>query len=160
MTTPGPAAAIVTISGEHDFRIERICNAERARVWRAFTEPELLAQWWGRGHHVDVEYFELRPGGRWRFVEATDDGPQGFQGEFREIAPPERFVQTFEWDGAPGQFSVMTTVLEDLGDGRTRLIGLASFPTSGERDAMMHSGMEEGVNASYAALDRLLAATW
>jgi uncharacterized protein YndB with AHSA1/START domain len=145
----------VTIS-ERAVRIERIFNAERARVWRAFTEPELLAQWWGRGHHVDIVYYEFHVGGRWRFVETTDDGPQGFEGLFREIASPERLEQTFQWDGASGHIAVMTTILEDLGDGRTRLLGLSSFPTTDERDAMMRSGMEDGVNQSYAALDRLL----
>lgn len=152
------AAATVTTLGDRELRIERIFNAERERVWRALTEPDLLAQWWGRGHHVDVEHLEVRPGGRWRFVEATDDGPQGFEGRFREVVPPERLEQTFEWDGAPGHVAVMTTILEDLGGGRTRLVGHSSFHTAGDRDAMVRSGMELGVNESYAALDRLLAA--
>jgi uncharacterized protein YndB with AHSA1/START domain len=160
MKNSTPAAAIVTITGERELRIERIFNAERARVWRAFTEPELVAQWWGRGNHLDIEHFELRPGGRWRFVETTEHGFEGFEGHFREIVPPERLEQTFQWDGARGHIAVMTTTLEDLGDGRTRLIGHTSFHTSGERDAMVSSGMEQGVNQSYAALDQLLAATW
>lgn len=160
MTKPAPTAATVTTVSERELRIERIFNAERERVWRAFTDPALVAQWWGRGHHVDVEHLDVRPGGRWRFVEATDDGPQGFEGRFREVVAPERLEQTFEWDGTPGHVVVTMTILEDLGDGRTRLVGHSTFHTAADRDAMVRSGMEQGANESYAALDRLLAADW
>jgi uncharacterized protein YndB with AHSA1/START domain len=65
-------------------------------------------------------------------------------------------VQTFEWDGMPGHVVIETITLEDLGDGRTRLINESLCHTSEERDGMLHSGMEGGLNQSYAALDHLL----
>ena len=81
----------------------------------------------------------------------------GFEGRYREISPPERVVQTFEWDGMPGHVIVETMTLEDLGDGRTKLVNVSLFHTNQERDGMLNSGMEGGMNESYAALDKLLA---
>ena len=79
------------------------------------------------------------------------------EGRYREVTPPERIVQTFEWDGMPGHVAVETMVLEDLGDGRTRIVTTSLFHTRDERDGMLQSGMEEGLNDSYPALDRVLA---
>ena len=71
--------------------------------------------------------------------------------------PPSRVVQTFEWDGMPGYVIIETATLEDLGDGRTLLVNTSLFHTAEERDGFLQSGMEGGLNESYAALDRLLA---
>jgi len=149
--------ATVTTPTDRNVRIERIFNAPRDRVWQALTDPKLVAQWWGRGNKLDVEKFELKRGGHWRFVEHSDHGDHGFEGRFREVAPPERIVQTFEWDGMPGHVAIETMTLEDLGDGRTRLVNVSLFHTTEERDGMLQSGMETGLNESYAALDRVLA---
>jgi uncharacterized protein YndB with AHSA1/START domain len=151
-------ATTVTAIGEREIRTERIFNAPRERVWRAMTDPALLAQWWGRGNKLVIERLELERGGHWRFVEHSDHGVHGFEGRFREVAPPERMVQTFEWDGMPGYPMVQTLTLEDLGDGRTRVVSLTMAFTREERDGMLGSGMEGGMNESYAALERVLAA--
>ncbi|HEX5632766.1 MAG TPA: SRPBCC family protein [Gemmatimonadales bacterium] len=148
---------IVTTPAEREIRTERIFHAPRERVWRALTEPELMKQWWCRGNPMVVETYEFRVGGHWRFVERAPEGDHGFEGRFREIAPVERLSMTFEWDGMPGHVSVETMLLEDLGDGRTRVIGLSLFHTQEDRDGMIQAGMEGGLNESYAALDRLLA---
>jgi uncharacterized protein YndB with AHSA1/START domain len=116
-----------------------------------------VAQWWGRGNKLVVERFEVERGGHWRFVEHTAEGAHGFEGRFREVTPPERIVQTFEWDGMPGYTVLETVLFEDLGDGRTRVVNTSLFFTTEERDGMLQSGMEDGLNESYAALDRLLA---
>ena len=79
-----------------EIRIERVFDAPRERVWRAFTDPELVAQWWGRGNTLVIEKFEFQRGGHWRFVEHSDHGVHGFEGRYREISPIERVVQTFE----------------------------------------------------------------
>ena len=150
--------ARITTSGDRDVRIERIFNAPRERVWQAMTDPKLVAQWWGRGNKLDIERLELKRGGHWRFVEHSDHGVHGFEGRFAEVTPPERVVQTFEWDGMPGHVALETMTLEDLGDGRTRLITTSLFLTAEDRDGMLQSGMEGGLNESYAALDRVLAA--
>jgi catechol 2,3-dioxygenase-like lactoylglutathione lyase family enzyme len=80
----------------------------------------------------------------------------GFEGRFREVTPPERLVQTFEWDGLPGHVAINTMTLEDLGDGRTKLVTVSLFHTPEERDGMLHSDMEQGMSQSYAALDGVL----
>ncbi len=149
--------ATVTTPTDREIHIVRIFNAPRERVWQAMTDPKLVAQWWGRGNKLVIEKFELERGGHWRFVEHSPEGVHGFEGRFREVTPPERVVQTFEWDGMPGHVIIETAVLEDLGDGRTRLVNTSLFHTTEERDGMLQSGMEGGLNESYAALDRLLA---
>lgn len=151
------ARATVSTPTDREIRIERIFHATRDRVWRAFTEPALLAQWWGRGNKLVIERFELERGGHWRFVEHSSHGVHGFEGRFREVSPPDRLVWTFEWDGMPGYVVLETTTFDDLGDGRTRVGTTALFYTTQERDGMLAAGMETGLNQSYEALDRLLA---
>lgn len=151
------AKATVTTPTDRTLRIERIFAAPRERVWAAMTDPAQFAQWWGRGNKLTIERFELRRGGHWRFVEHTPDGAKhGFEGRYREVTPPSRTVQTFEWDGMPGHVVINQTELEDLGDGRTRLVVISQFSSQEERDGMMQSGMEGGMNQSYQTLDRLL----
>lgn len=150
--------ATVTTPAEREIHVERIFNAPRDRVWKALTDPEFIAQWWGRGNKVVIEKLEVTRGGHWRFVEHGPDGVHGFEGRYREVRPPERLVYTFEWDGMPGHVIVELTTLADLGDGRTKLVTTSLFHTGEERDGFLHSGMEGGLNQSYEALDRVLAA--
>ena len=149
--------ATLELANDREIRIERIFDAPRDRVWRAMTEPKLLAQWWGRGNELVIERYELERGGHWRFVEKTPHGSFGFEGRFREIAAPETLSMTFEFDGAPGHVVVNTMTLQDLGDRRTKLVATSLFMTAEDRDQMMKSGMEGGMNQSYQALDRVLA---
>lgn len=153
-----PVKALLTLPTDRSFRVERIFNASRDRVWRAYSDPAQLAQWWGRGNPVDVKTFEFRKGGHWRFEEHAGGQTHGFEGRFGEIVAPERMTQTFEWDGMPTHVILSTTTFEDLGDGRTKIVAESMFMTAADRDGMMQSGMEGGMNESYAALDRLLAA--
>jgi uncharacterized protein YndB with AHSA1/START domain len=157
ITNAGRRATLTTPS-DRELRIERIFDAPRPRVWRALTEPELVKQWWGRGNPLTVERMEVERGGHWRFVEHSDHGDHGFEGRFREVVPPEKLSMTFEWDGAPGHTVVQTMTLEDMGDNRTRMMCTSMFFTKDDLDAMMSSGMEGGMNESYQALDRVLAA--
>jgi uncharacterized protein YndB with AHSA1/START domain len=149
--------ATVTKPSDRAIRIERVLNAPRERVWRAFTDPKLLAQWWGRGNKLVIERHELERGGHWRFVEHSGDhGNHGFEGRFREVTPMERIAMTFEWDGMPGYPCVTTAEFEDLGQDRTKVTSTMEFFTPELRDGMLHSGMEGGMNQSYAALDGVL----
>ena len=149
--------ATVTTPTDREIRIERVFNAPRDRVWQALTDPKLVAQWWGRGNKLVIERMEVERGGHWRYLEHGPEGVSGFEGRYREVTPQERIVQTFEWDGMPGYVSVTTTTLEDLGDGRTRVVTHALFHTPEERDGMLQAGMTQGLDESYAALDRVLA---
>jgi len=149
--------ATITTPAEREIRVEREFDAPVARVWQAYTDPDLLAQWWGRGNKLTIERMEVERGGHWRIVEHGPEGDNGFEGRYREVSPPERIVQTFEWDGMPGHVIVETAEFTDLGDGRTRVTTTSLFHTTEERDGMLGSGMEVGLNESYAALDALLA---
>ena len=144
---------------EREIRIERTFDAARERVWRAFTDPEQLAQWWGRGNKLVVERFELQRGGHYRFVEHTSAGPQGFEGRFREVTPMERLVQSFEWDGMPAHVAIEHLTLSDLGDGRTKINIVMQMHTPEERDGFLQSGMQKGMDAAFAALDAILASS-
>ncbi len=157
MTRPKDPAHALSTPSATEIRVERVFDAPRERVWRAMTEPELVAQWWGRGNGLTIERMEVEPGGRWRFVEHAPEGDFGFEGRYLEVAPPERLVETFGWDDMPGGEVVNAMTLEDLGDGRTRLVTVSRFRDRDERDAMLAHGMEAGLAESYRALDELLS---
>jgi uncharacterized protein YndB with AHSA1/START domain len=157
MSTEAIARAIITTPADREIRIERTFNASRSRVWRAFTDREQVKQWWGRGNPLEILRMEVEPGGHWRFIEHGPEGDHGFEGRYGEVVPEERLVMTFEWDGMPAHVSLDTMEFEDLGDGRTKVVSTSVFFTTADRDGMLQAGMEEGLNQSYAALDRLLA---
>jgi uncharacterized protein YndB with AHSA1/START domain len=148
----------VTTPGEREIRVERVFDAPRERVFAAYTDPELIPQWWGpRGTTTVVAELDARAGGRWRFVGRGPDGREdAFRGVFREVTAPERIVQTFEWEGMPGHVSVDTATFEDLGD-RTRVVSTTVFHAPEERDGMLEAGMERGMNETFERLDELLA---
>ena len=157
--TAPPQRAVITTPTDREIRVERTFNATRDRVWQALTDPKLIAQWWSPSPgRLEVERMEVRRGGRWRFVTHGAKGPDGFEGRYREVTPPERLVYTFEWDGMPGHVAVETMILEDLGGGRTRVIAVQQFHTTEERDGMLQAGMQGGVDHQYEALDRVLEA--
>ena len=151
-------AATITTPTDREIHIERVFEAPRDRVFAAFTDPELIPAWWGpRDTTTVVDQMDVRAGGSWRFVIRNVDGSEtGFRGTYREVTPPERIVQTFEWEGMPGHVSVETATFEDLGD-RTKVTTVSLFHTPEERDGMLGSGMEGGMNETYARLDELLA---
>lgn len=157
MMTATERRATVTTPTDREIRIERTFAAPRDRVWRAFTDPTLVAQWWGRGNKLVIEKHEPKRGGHWRYIEHINGEIHGFEGRYREVTPQERIVRTFEWDGMPAHVIIETLTLEDLDDGGTRIVSVSLFHTSDERDGMLNSGMEGGLNESYVALDRLLA---
>ena len=152
----GAAKATVTTPTDREIHIVRIFNASRDRVWKAMTDPKLVAQWWCRGNKLVIEKFEPTRGGHWRFVEHADGQEHGFEGRYAEVTPPERMSMTFEWDGMPGHVILETIVLEEIAADRTRMTTTSLFMTAADRDGMMSAGMETGMNESYAALDRVL----
>jgi uncharacterized protein YndB with AHSA1/START domain len=146
----------VTTPSDREIRTERDFNAPRDLVWRAHTEPELVKKWWGRGNKLVIERLEQERGGHWRFVEESPEGKHGFEGRFREITRPTRIVQSFEWDGMPAHVCINFADFEELPGGRTRVTCTSLFHTTEERDGMLHSGMETGLEQSYQALEKLL----
>jgi uncharacterized protein YndB with AHSA1/START domain len=153
-------ATTVTTPSDREIVSERVFDAPRDRVFAAYTDPELIPQWWGpRRMTTIVDQMDVRPGGAWRFVMREPDGQeQGFRGVYREITPPERIVQTFEWEGLPGHVIVETATFEDLGE-RAKVRTTSLFHTTEERDGMLASGMEGGMTESHERLAELLAKT-
>ena len=149
--------ATVTTPSDREIRIERIFDAPRDRVFAVYTDPALIPEWWGpRGTETIVDEMDPRTGGRWRFITRDPEhGESAFRGAFREVTPPERIVQTFEWEPMAGYVSVETATFEDLGDGRTKVTTVSVFHTTEERDGMLAS-MEGGMNETYQRLDELL----
>jgi uncharacterized protein YndB with AHSA1/START domain len=150
--------ATIATPADREIRVEREFDAPRDQVFAAYTDPELIPQWWGpRDTTTVVDQMDVRPGGSWRFVMRGSDGTEsGFRGTYREVTPPERIVQTFEWEPMAGHVSVETATFEDLGD-RTRVVTTSIFHTTEERDGMLASGMEGGLNETYDRLDEVLA---
>lgn len=140
-------------------RIIRDFDAPRDRVFRAWVDPELVVQWLGpKSSEMRIDEWNAHTGGNYRYA-AVQDGEEvaAFYGSFHEVRPSERLVQTFTWEGMPDGVSLETMTFEDLGDGRTRTVGLSVVDSFEGRDAIMASGMDVGVNEGYEKLDALLA---
>jgi len=137
--------------------ITREFDAPRELVFRAHTDPELLTQWLGGDFEMVVDHFELRDGGTWRYTHRDGEGNEyAFHGVFHGMPTPERMVQTFEFEGAPGHVALDTLTLEER-DGGT-VVRIHSVHQSVEgRDAMVAGGMESGLDAGYRRLDELIA---
>lgn len=135
----------------------RVFDAPRELVFRAYTDPELVPRWWGpRNLTTTVDKMDVRPGGEWRFVHHAPDGSEyGFRGEYREVVPPERLVNTFEFEGMPGHVIVDTATFEDV-EGKTKLTVVALFDSIEDRDGMLATGMEEGGKETWDRLAELL----
>jgi uncharacterized protein YndB with AHSA1/START domain len=133
-------------------------DAPRDLVFRAYTDPELLAQWLGpRKYKMVVESWDVRDGGKWRYVHSDEDGNSfGFHGVFHGDQSPDGMLQTFEFEGWPGHVSLESLVFDEK-DGKTVLRNHSVYQTVEARDAMVESGMESGVNEGYDQLDELLA---
>jgi uncharacterized protein YndB with AHSA1/START domain len=132
----------VSTPNELEIRVERIFDAPREHVFSVWTDPRLIPEWWG--DNTTVEELDVTPGGRWRF----DTGHGVVEGEFREVDPPARLVQTF-------QNHLQTLEFEDLG-GRTKLTQTMRFATTEERDTTMQYGVEEGAKSGFLRVDAVL----
>jgi uncharacterized protein YndB with AHSA1/START domain len=132
-------------------------DAPRELVWRSWTEPELLKQWLGPAkYEMVVEEWDVRDGGRWRYVHRGAEGDFAFHGVFHGEPSPDNFVQTFEFDGAPGHVS-LERLAREAHDGRTIARTHSTFQSVAARDAMIAGGMESGMNEGFERLDAVLA---
>ncbi|HYJ25781.1 MAG TPA: SRPBCC family protein [Acidimicrobiia bacterium] len=137
---------------------EREFDAPVTAVFRAHKEPDLVKQWMGpRDYETDIEIYDFRTGGRWRFVQRDQDGEEyAFNGVFHVVRENEFAIQTFEFEMFPEAVSIESLTFEDLGDGRSRVRGHATYPSLEARDGMVSGGMETGMNDGYQRLDDLL----
>jgi uncharacterized protein YndB with AHSA1/START domain len=146
---------VIAEPGKQEVVITRTFDAPCELVFKTFTNPNLIPQWWGPGTIVDR--MDARPGGSWRFVQRDENGNEyGFHGVYHDITQPERVINTFEFEGMPGHVLLETITFEEQ-DGKTTLRNLSVFQSVEDRDGMLMSGMEEGANVSLDRFAELLA---
>ncbi|MGA7160901.1 MAG: SRPBCC family protein [Bacteroidota bacterium] len=152
---------IVVEPGKQEILITRTFDAPRELVFRIFTDPKHLPQWWGPKYLTTVvEAMDVKSGGQWRFIQRDGKGKVfAFHGVYHEVTAPERIIDTFEFEGLPekGHVILETHKLEALSGNRTKLTTQSVFQSIVDRDGMVQSGMETGVNESYDRLDDLLS---
>jgi uncharacterized protein YndB with AHSA1/START domain len=148
----------VTTPSDREICMTRMFDAPRALVWEAMSKPEHIKRWWGclgEGYSVPVCEVDLRPGGKWRFVNRTPKGEMAaFYGVYREIVPPERVVFTEIFEPFPDSGSLVTSVLTEE-NGKTRMTVTCLYPSVDVRDMVLKSGMERGAAISYDRLEEV-----
>jgi len=151
LTTPSDTEVVAT----------RVFNARRELVFKAYTDPMLVARWWSPPrHNTIVDKMDVRVGGAWRYIVqdmVTGVEIMAFSGVFQEITPPERIVRTENYEPiGPGHEVISTVVFQEVDGGRTRMTETMSFNSIQDRDRMLQTGMESGFIASLELLDRVL----
>ena len=143
--------------GRQEIISEVVLDAPRELVFKAYTDPELFARWWGPRQYTNhVEKFDSRPGGEWRVVQrAADGGEHAFRGVNHDVVAPERICQTFEYEGVPGHVALQTATFEGLGN-KTKVVAQIVFQSVMDRDGMVSSGMRSGADESMERLADLL----
>jgi uncharacterized protein YndB with AHSA1/START domain len=143
--------------GQPVITITCVLNAPQVLVFKAYTDPRLISQWWGpRYLTTEIDQMEVKPGGRWRFVQHDNSANEyAFHGVYHEITAPKRLVFTFEYEGMPGHVLLETVTLADEG-GKTLVTDQSVFQSVADRDGMLNTGMEEGSGDSMARLAELL----
>jgi uncharacterized protein YndB with AHSA1/START domain len=119
-------------------------------VFRAYTDPALIPQWWGpKILTTTVDIMNVRPGGEWRCVQRDPAGNQHtFRGVYHEIKSPERIVQTFEYENMPGHALLEIITFEDH-DGGTKVTVKSIYPSVEERDGMVQALMQHNLVDEY-----------
>ena len=143
-------APFIDYEREFDFPVEA--------VFEAHKDPALIIQWLGpRAMKGEVDHYDFRSGGSYRYTHTGPDGDSySFSGVFHTVRENEFAIQTFEFDGYPDVVSLEFMRFEDLGGGRSKLVGHSVYPTQEARDGMAQSGMEGGMTEGYERLDELL----
>ena len=152
-----PALAVTTT--EREIVMTREFAAPRRLVFDAFTRPEHVQRWLlgPEGWTMPVCEIDLRPGGAWRFVWRQASGEEmEMTGEYREVAPPERLVNTERW-GGPWPETLNTLALTEA-NGRTTMTNTVRYPSTEARDAALQTGMKEGAATSFDRLEEHLRA--
>jgi uncharacterized protein YndB with AHSA1/START domain len=145
-----PGIPLITLTREFD--------APRELVFRAHIDPDLLVHWLGpRDLAITIDCYEVRHGGTWRYRHTDAAGNSyGFRGVFHGDPSPDALTQTFEFEGAPGHVCLQSATFTER-DGKTLMRTVSAFPAVADRDAMVASGLERGVQDSGERLDDLLA---
>jgi uncharacterized protein YndB with AHSA1/START domain len=162
MARTSSGTATLTLPTDEQILVTREFDAPRHLVYRAWTTPELVKRWWhAKRGRVTVVEIDLRVGGKWRYVMVADDGFEvGFHGEYREIVLDERIVSTEVYEGLPEgvtekQGATLNTVTFTEADGRTTMTMLIQATSKVSRDAIIESGMEDGLQDALDLLEEV-----
>jgi uncharacterized protein YndB with AHSA1/START domain len=151
--------ATVALPTDQQILITREFDAPRHLVYKAWTTPELVKRWWsGKQGEMTLAEIDLRVGGSWRYVMVANNGQEvAFHGEFREIVPNERIVNTevYEMPGVPEGKAALNVVTFTEVDGRTTLTQLVETADKRDRDAIIDSGMEVGMQQQMDLLEQV-----
>jgi uncharacterized protein YndB with AHSA1/START domain len=151
--------AVLTLPSDTEILMVRDFDAPRELVFKAYTTPELVKRWWaGKRGNVTVAEIDLRVGGQWRYVMIAEGGFEvAFHGEYHEIVPNEKLVNTEVFEGAPPEAgaALVTCTFESLDDGRTRLHMLTSVDSKEIRDMIIGTGMEGGAQEGLDILEEI-----
>jgi uncharacterized protein YndB with AHSA1/START domain len=154
--------ATLTLPTDEQILITREFDAPPHLVYKAWTTPELVRRWWhAKRGVVTVAEIDLRVGGKWRYVAMTDDGTEiAFHGVYREIVPNERIVSTEVYEGLPEGVSeeeggTLNTATFEETHGRTMLTLLIEATSKVSRDAIVASGMEDGLQDALDLLEEV-----
>jgi uncharacterized protein YndB with AHSA1/START domain len=144
---------------EQEITITRVFDAPRELVWKAWTEPEQLAQWWGPAgwtNPLETISMDVRPGGRFSVTSVSDADRTEMtsEGVYREVVEMERLVFDEAAETAWHEGAVSTATFTDLGDGRTEVVLHSTINTTDE----MRAGAEAGMAGSLDRLAEHLAA--
>ena len=150
------STSLIAEPGTYEIAMTRVFDAPRDLVFKAFTDPRHIPQWWGPKNLTTlVDKMDVKAGGLWRFVQRDEHGNEfAFHGVYHDIVLSERIVSTFEFEGMPGHVLLETARFEALPDGKTRYTGSSVFQSVADRDGMLSSGMESGARET---LDRFAA---
>ncbi len=144
--------------GKQEVVITRVFDAPRDLVYKVFTDPILVPEFWGpKDLTTTVDRMDVRPGGMWRFVQRDARGSVfAFKGVYHEVIPSERLVYTFEFEGTPGHVILETVTFEELLGGKTRLTDQSVYQSVDDRDGMVREGMEMGATETMERVAALL----
>ncbi|GAB1421129.1 SRPBCC family protein [Anaerolineales bacterium] len=148
---------LIAEANSHEIKFSREFDAPVERVFKTYTDPALVPQWWGMASSKTiVDKMDVKKGGLWRYVQIEADGSEfAFNGVYHDVVPGQRIVHTFEFEGMPGHVLLETLTFEEK-DGKTLITDSSVFQTVADRDGMIASGMEVGTEESFNRLESLL----
>jgi uncharacterized protein YndB with AHSA1/START domain len=158
MAVKSKPVTTLTTPSDRELVITTVFDAPRRLVFDASTKPEHVKRWWGpRRFTMTVCEIDLRPGGAWRYVLRDNEtgGEDAWSGVYREIAPPERVVNTEGWEALPGHEHLVTTTFDER-DGKTTVTSHLLYESKADRDGHLQSGMESGMRESIERLGELV----
>ena len=143
--------------------MERVFDAPRELLWKAHTDKDLMAKWWGpKAYEVIVEKYDFRKGGSWRIShkgkdEKGEEATYAFYGDFLDIKEPESITWTFNFEPiGPGHEITETVSFEEIEPGKTKVTTISHYKSIEDLEGMLQSGMEQGANETWDRLEDLV----